>query len=40
MNILFIIKSPNKNGNTVALANKLLKDKEYKTLHLVDTGAA
>lgn len=36
MNILFINGSPNKNGNTVSLANGLLKNKEYKTLHLVD----
>lgn len=36
MNILFINGSPNKNGNTVALANGLLKNKEYKTLHLTD----
>lgn len=36
MSILFINGSPNKDGNTVALAKELLKGKEYKTLHLVD----
>lgn len=36
MSILFINGSPNKNGNTVRLAKKLLKDKEYQTLNLVD----
>lgn len=36
MSILFINGSPNKNGNTVALATKLLKGKEFQTLHLVD----
>lgn len=36
MSILFINGSPNKNGNTVAIATKLLKGKEYQTLHLVD----
>ena len=36
MSILLINGSPNKNGNTVALTKKLLKDKEYQTLHLVD----
>ena len=36
MSILFINGSPNKNGNTVAIATKLLKGKEFQTLHLVD----
>ncbi len=36
MNILFINGSPNKNGNTVKLAKKLLIGKEYQTLNLVD----
>lgn len=36
MSILFINGSPNKDGNTVKLAEKLLSGKEYKTLHLVD----
>ncbi len=36
MRILFINGSPNKNGNTAALAAALLKDKEYETLHLTD----
>lgn len=36
MSILFINGSPNKNGNTVSLTKKLLKDKEYQSLHLVD----
>ncbi|MCD8028436.1 MAG: flavodoxin family protein [Erysipelotrichaceae bacterium] len=36
MKILFINGSPNKNGNTVNLTKKFLKDKEYETLHLVD----
>lgn len=36
MNILFINGSPNKNGNTAALAKELLKGKEYETLNLVD----
>ena len=36
MSILLINGSPNTNGNTVALTKKLLKDKEYQTLHLVD----
>lgn len=36
MSILFINGSPNKNGNTVRIAKKLLKDKEYQTLNLVD----
>lgn len=36
MSSLFINGSPNKNGNTAKLAEKLLGGKEYKTLHLVD----
>lgn len=36
MSILFINGSPNKNGNTVKLADALLEGKEYDTLHLVD----
>lgn len=36
MSILFINGSPNKNGNTAALAAELLKNKEYKTLNLTD----
>ena len=36
MSILFINGSPNKNGNTAALAAVLLKGKEYKTLNLTD----
>ena len=36
MSILFINGSPNKDGNTVRLAEKLLAGKEYETLHLVD----
>ena len=36
MNILFINGSPNKNGNTAALAKKLLAGKEYKTISLTD----
>ena len=32
MNILFINGSPNKNGNTKALAEKMLKGKAYETL--------
>ena len=36
MSILFINGSPNKNGNTAALAAKLLKGKEYETLNLTD----
>lgn len=36
MSILFINGSPNKNGNTVALTKKLLKDQNYQSLHLVD----
>lgn len=36
MNILFINGSPNKNGNTAKLAEKLLSGKTYQTLNLVD----
>jgi len=36
MSILFINGSPNKNGNTAALAAELLKGKEYETLNLTD----
>lgn len=36
MSILFINGSPNKNGNTVKLAERLLAGKAYDTLHLVD----
>lgn len=36
MSILFINGSPNKNGNTAELAERLLRGKEYQTLHLVD----
>lgn len=36
MSILFINGSPNKNGNTAALAAVLLKDHEYETLDLTD----
>ena len=36
MNILFINGSPNKNGNTAKLAEKLLAGKEFETLDLVD----
>ena len=36
MSILFINGSPNKNGNTVALVQTLLKGKEYETLNLTD----
>ena len=36
MSILLINGSPNKNGNTVTLAQELLKNKDFKTLHLVD----
>lgn len=36
MSILFINGSPNKNGNTAALAAELLKDHEYETLNLAD----
>lgn len=36
MSILFINGSPNKNGNTKALADKMMKGKEYETLNLTD----
>ncbi len=36
MNILFINGSPNRNGNTDALAKELLKKKTYDTLNLTD----
>lgn len=36
MSILLINGSPNKNGNTITLTKKFLKDKEFETLHLVD----
>lgn len=36
MSILFINGSPNQNGNTAALAERLLKKKMYKTLNLTD----
>ena len=36
MSILFINGSPNKNGNTAALAAALLKGKSYETLNLTD----
>ena len=36
MDILFINGSPNPNGNTAALAQELLKGKEYETLNLTD----
>ena len=36
MSILFINGSPNKNGNTVALARELLKEKQYETIDLVE----
>ena len=36
MSILFINGSPNKNGNTAALAAELLKGHEYQTLNLTD----
>lgn len=36
MSILFINGSPNKNGNTVSLADILLRGKDFETLHLVD----
>lgn len=36
MRILFVNGSPNKAGNTAALAEQLLKGKEYKTLNLTD----
>lgn len=36
MSILFINGSPNKNGNTAALAAQLLKGQSYGTLNLID----
>ena len=36
MSILFINGSPNKHGNTAALAAELLKGKNYETLNLTD----
>lgn len=36
MSILFINGSPEKNGNTAGLAEKLLSGKEYETLSLTD----
>ena len=36
MKILFINGSPNKQGNTAALAEALLKGKEYEVLNLTD----
>ena len=36
MRILFVNGSPHKNGNTVMLAQKFLKNHEFDTLHLVD----
>ena len=36
MSILFINGSPNKNGNTAALAAVLLKGHKYETLNLTD----
>lgn len=36
MSILFINGSPNKDGNTAALAKQLLEGKEYETLNLTD----
>lgn len=36
MTTLFINGSPNKNGNTVALAQRLLRNQGYETLHLAD----
>lgn len=36
MKVLFINGSPNKNGNTAALAKTLLGNREYETLNLVD----
>ena len=36
MSILFINGSPNKNGNTAALAAELLRDREFETLNLTD----
>lgn len=36
MSILFVNGSPNRDGNTAALAAELLKRKHYETLNLVD----
>ena len=36
MSNLFINGSPNKNGNTAALAKALFKGKEYETINLTD----
>ena len=36
MKILFIKGSPNKDGNTAALAKALLGDREYETINLTD----
>ncbi len=36
MSILFVNASPNKNGNTAALAKTILDGKEYETLNLID----
>lgn len=36
MNILFVNGSPEKNGNTAALAKALLQGHEYETLNLTD----
>ena len=36
MSILFINGSPNKNGNTKALADKMLQGEVYETLNLTD----
>ncbi len=36
MSILFINGSPNKNGNTKALAEEMMKGKSYETLNLTD----
>ena len=36
MTTLFINGSPNKNGNTVALAKKIIRDQSFETLHLAD----
>lgn len=36
MKILLINGSPNKDGNTMALAKQLLINQDYETLHLVD----
>lgn len=36
MKIVFVNGSPNKNGNTAALAAALLNEKEYETLNLTD----